>query len=134
MVQERNFAGKVALAVLLVALAGLWAARLFAAAEQGPPTEILQRLLKAVERNDFDTYASYGTSSFTQESAKEVLENMSRQLGGRLAKGYVTSYLGVVKQKGGEYHLWRIMYKDNADDSLAKIFVKNKKVEGFWLQ
>ena len=59
---------------------------------------------------------------------------VSNQLAPRMKKGYECSYLGDLKQQGFHVLLWKLMFKDGGDDTLAKLALKDGKVAGFWLQ
>ena len=41
---------------------------------------------------------------------------------------------GQLKQQGCQVHLWKLVFKDGGDDTLAKLVLKDGRVAGFWLQ
>ena len=102
------------------------------AAESARPP--LDKLLKAVEANDYANFVAEGSEAFKAGLTKQMLEGVSAQLAPRLQKGYEVSYLGELKQQGCQVHLWKLAYKDGGDDTLAKLVLKDGKVAGFWLQ
>jgi hypothetical protein len=63
-----------------------------------------------------------------------MFEGVSTLLSPRMKKGYDTAYLGQLKQQGCQVYLWKLVFKDGGDDTLAKLVLKDGKVAGFWLQ
>jgi hypothetical protein len=51
-----------------------------------------------------------------------------------MKKGYETTYMGALSQQNCQVYLWKLIYKDGGDDTLAKLAVQDGKVAGFWLQ
>ena len=95
---------------------------------------VLDKLLKAVEMNDYNSFVADGADAVKAGLTKQMLEGVSNQLAPRLKKGYMCSYLGELKQQGCKVYLWKLVYKDGEDDTLAKMVLKDGKVAGFWLQ
>ena len=95
---------------------------------------VLDKLLKAVEANDYESFVADGTDAVKAGLTKQMLEGVSNQLAPRLKKGYTCSYLGELKQQGCQVYLWKLVYKGGGDDTLAKLVLKDGKVAGFWLQ
>src|SRR5436189_1690646 len=101
-------------------------------AEPGRAT--LDKLLKSVEANDYDGFVADGSDAFRAGITKPMLQGVSGQLSPRMKKGYACSYLGDLTQQGCRVLLWKLTYRDGADDTLAKLVLKDGKVAGFWLQ
>jgi hypothetical protein len=99
-----------------------------------PGRPILDKLLKAIEANDYTTFVEDGSDAFKAGLTKQMLQGVSNQLSPRMKKGYDCSYLGELKQQGYQVLLWKLTYKDGGDDTLAKLVLKDGKVAGFWLQ
>ncbi len=94
----------------------------------------LDKLLRAVEANDHDSFVGDANDAFKTGLTKQMLEGVSGQLSPRLKKGYTPEFLGELTQQGCRVLLWKIVYKDDGDDTLAKLVLKDGKVAGFWLQ
>ncbi|MFA6291028.1 MAG: hypothetical protein WC637_04560 [Victivallales bacterium] len=101
-------------------------------AEHGRAT--LDKLLKAVELNDYDSFVADAGDAFKAALTKPMLQGVSGQLSPRMKKGYACQYIGELSQQGCKVLLWKITYKDGGDDTLAKLVIKEGKVTGFWLQ
>lgn len=99
-----------------------------------PGRAVLDKLLKAVEANDYDSFMADGTDGFKAGLTKQMLKGVSGQLAPRMKKGYTCQYLGELKQQGYQILLWKLTYADGGDDTLAKLVLQDKKVAGFWLQ
>lgn len=99
-----------------------------------PSRAMLNKLLKAVETNDYDSFVSDGSDAFKAGMTKPMLQGVSGQLSPRMKKGYTCWYLGELAQQGCRVLLWKLTYQDGGDDTLAKLVLKDEKVTGFWLQ
>ncbi len=99
-----------------------------------PARPTLDKLLKAVEANDYESFVADGTDAVKAALTKQMLEGVSAQLAPRMQKGYTISSLGELKQQGCQVYLWKLTYEDHGDDTLAKLVLKDGKVAGFWLQ
>ncbi len=97
-------------------------------------TAVLNKLLRAIEANDYDSFVADGTPEVKAALTKQMLEGVSAQMAPRMKKGYNATYLGELKQGGCQVYLWKLAYKDGGDDTLARLTLKNGKVAGFLLQ
>lgn len=122
----------VAFASVLAVLTGI--ASVIAADAEPAETRILKKLLGAVEVNDYDSFVADGNAAFKAGLTKQMLEDVSIQLSPRMKKGYGITYLGQLKQQGGQVYLWKLVYRDGGNDTLVKLVLKHGKVAGFWLQ
>ena len=113
---------------------GLSAAACFAVEKVEPGRAVLDKLLKATEANDYDSFVSDGNPAFKAKITKQMLDSVSAQLSPRMKKGYQCLYLGELSQQGCRVLLWKLVFKDGGDDTLAKLFLKDGKVSGFLLQ
>lgn len=95
---------------------------------------VLDKLLKAIEANDYDTFVADGTAEVKAVLTKQMLEGVSAQVAPRMEKGYDATFLGELKQQGGQVYLWKLAYKDGGDDTLVRLTLKTGKVAGFLLQ
>jgi hypothetical protein len=96
--------------------------------------EILNNLLSATEKNDYKAFLKDATAKVKAALTKQMLEGVSSQVAPHMKKGYEVSYLGNLTQQGSKVYLWKLIYKDGHDDTLAKLVLKDGKVAGFWLQ
>jgi hypothetical protein len=119
--------------VVCVSLA-LSAKQCLAVSPAEPGRSTLDKLLKAVEANDYDSFVADGTDAVKAAMTKQKLEGVSSLVAPRLKKGYESLYLGELKQQGCQVLLWKLKFKDGGDDILAKLVLKDGKVAGFWLQ
>jgi hypothetical protein len=101
-------------------------------AESVRPT--LDKLLKAIEANDYAAFVADATEAVKTKLTKPMLEEVSAQYAPRMKKGFECTFLGELKQQGCQVTLWKLAFKDVGDDTLAKLVMKDGKVAGFWLQ
>ena len=99
-----------------------------------PERAVLDKLLKATEANDYNSFVADGDAGFKAGITTQVLERVSAQLSPRMKQGYQCSYLGELRQRGCRVLLWKLVYKVGGDDVLAKLVLRDGKVAGFWLQ
>lgn len=95
---------------------------------------VLDKLLKAVEANDHKSFVADGTDAFKTGITKQIFEGVSKQVAPRMKKGYTCFYLGELKQQGMSVYLWKLVYKDGENDTLAKLVLTGDKVAAFSLQ
>jgi len=105
-----------------------------AAGAEDSARPVLDKLLKAVQANDYGSFVADGTAEVKAALTEQMLEGVSAQIAPRLKKGYGATYLGELKQSGCQVYLWKLTYKDGGDDTLAKLALKDGKVAGFLLQ
>lgn len=99
-----------------------------------PRRAVLDKLLRATEADDYDSFVADGDPVFKATLTKQMVEGVSRQLSPRMKNGYQCSYLGELSQHGCRVLLWKLVFKDGGDDTLAKLVLKDGMVAGFWLQ
>ncbi len=95
---------------------------------------ILDKLLKAVEVNDYQGFVADGTDAFKTGITKQIFEGVSKQMIPRMKKGYSVVYLGDLKQQGCSVYLLKLVYKDGENDTLAKLTLTGDKVAGVFFQ
>ena len=123
--------------LVMVAMCACWAlagAVCLASGAEDAARPVLDKLLKAVEANDYDSFVADGTAEVKAALTKQMLEGVSAQMAHRMKKGYDATYLGELKQSGCKVYLWKLTYKDGGDDTLARLSLKDGKVAGFLLQ
>ena len=95
---------------------------------------LLEKLLQAVQGNDYAAFVGDGTAEFKSGLPPQMLAGVSAQLGPRMAAGYAATYLGLLVQQGCRVYLWKLVFTDGGDDVLAKLALVDDQVAGFWLQ
>ena len=99
-----------------------------------PATEaVFKKLMTATIAADYDGFIADCDATMKAALTKTKLEEVSKQLAPRLKPGYNTAYLGALKQRGFEVHLWKVHCEDGGDDFLATLSIKGEKVGGFYL-
>lgn len=95
---------------------------------------ILEKLLNAVEANDYDSFVADGTDAVKAALTRQMLTDVSKQLSPRMKGGYEKTYLGNLNQQGCKVYLWKLVFKEGGDDTLAKLAFMEGKIAGFLLQ
>ncbi len=94
----------------------------------------LNKMIKSLENNDYDNFLEEGDAGFKAGLTKQMFNGVSGLIGQRFKEGYDLHYLGELNQQGCFVHLWKVVFKDNKDDVLIRLVVKNARVSGFWIQ
>ena len=97
-------------------------------------TAMADKLLAAIQHDDYDSFVGDGTPAVKSVMTKQMLQGVSAQFAPRMAGGYEKIYLGELNQQGCQVYLWKLSYKGGGDDTLVKLVLKDGKVAGFWLQ
>ena len=92
------------------------------------------KLLVAVKAADRDVFLASAADAVKDSITQAVMDDLKKNLGTRLEKGYKASYLCNLKQAGHQVHLWKLTFKDDGDDVVIRLALKDGKVGGFFLQ
>jgi hypothetical protein len=122
----------VALGAVLVMIGNTAALR--AAEPDKSVQKAFQKLLAAVQSKNRDAFVADATDAVKQAITQQGLDDLYKELGSRLKKGYEATYLCQLKQSGVKVHLWKMTFKDGDDDVLVRLALENGKVAGFFLQ
>jgi hypothetical protein len=90
----------------------------------------LDRMLTAVEKNDYDTFVADTSADYKATLTTKIVADMSERLATRMKKGYDAIFLTELKQRGQKAYLWKLTFKDGGDDWTVKIWLKDGKVTG----
>jgi hypothetical protein len=91
-------------------------------------------LMAAIEANDYTRFITPLEDEMKAALNKQSFEVVVAQFAPRLKTGYRAVYFGEMKKKGYTVHLWKLTFKDQSDDVLAELSIKNRKVGGFFLR
>jgi hypothetical protein len=80
---------------------------------------------------DFDAPADETVKS---AMTQQILDKMNQQLAPRFKQGYIVVGMGSLKKEGALVYLWKLEFKDEGDDVLVTMAVKDGKVAGFYLR
>ena len=113
-------------AAFLAVLAG----RLPAAEAPKEDQAFFDQLVTALMKSDYDAFVANATGSLKQMT-QDQFSAAVQQLSPRLNTGYQATYFGAVKKGTGHVALWRLTFKDVADEALATMVVKDGKISVF---
>ena len=92
------------------------------------------KLLGAIKTGDRDAFVGNATDAVKKGMTQEVMDALKEKFGPRLDKGYKASYLCQLKQTGHQIYLWKMTFKDDGDDLVCRVVMKDGKVAGFFFQ
>jgi hypothetical protein len=93
-----------------------------------------EKMIDALKANDRDAFVADATDQVKEALTPEAMEALHKNLGSRLKKGFTPTYLTQLKQAGHQVHLWKVGFKDDGDDVLIRLAIKDGKVGGFFAQ
>jgi hypothetical protein len=94
----------------------------------------LDRLLRAVQANDRETFLKDATPAMRQGITAPLLDGVSKDLAPHLSSGYTLVYFGELRKSGDTVEIWKLSFKDGRDDALVKMAMSNRKLDGFFIQ
>jgi hypothetical protein len=100
---------------------------------QVPPAveAALKQMLEAVKIASYSQFVAPGDPRFLSGFTTKMFEDLNKRLAPRLKKGYSTSYLGQLHQRGYAVYVWKLTFEDGGDDVLLTVFAAGDKVSGF---
>jgi hypothetical protein len=114
---------------LLPLAAFLLAAPVFAATdEQAAAT--FQKLLDAQPGKNYEQFVANASDPLKAALSQTQFEAAADILNKRFKDGYDVKPLGELNQRGCQIYLYKIVCKDNGDDILATMALKDDKVAG----
>ena len=111
----------------------LIAASSFAATEEQADAT-LKKLLTAQESKNYADFVADATPALKTALSQAQFEAAADVLKARFKDGYETKYLGELKQQGCQVFYYRIRCKDDGDDLLASLAMKDDKVAGIFFR
>jgi len=91
-------------------------------------------LMGAIIANDREAFVAGATDAVRMGVTPAVVAGLNKDLGARMEGGYQAAYLCELMQAGHRVHLWKLSFKDEGDDVVVRIVLKENKVAGFFLQ
>ena len=125
-------ARSVALVGLGVVLALVSSVAALQAAEPKPSVKkTFDKLLSAIQATDREAFVAEATDAIKKETTQKFMEKVHKLMGSRLKKGYEATYLGQLKKQEYQVHVWKVTFKDNGDDYLIRVALKDGKMATF---
>jgi hypothetical protein len=93
---------------------------------------IFKKLLAAQAGKDYNAFVAVGTTQLKAALSKTQFEASSDVLNARFTGGYESTLLGELNMRGCEVYLYRLRFKDDGDDILGTLSLKNGKVAGIY--
>jgi hypothetical protein len=91
----------------------------------------LKQMLDAIREKSYEPFVARGDLRFQNGFTPKMFEELSRQLGPRLRQGYSTTFLATLHQRDYMVYVWKLAFKDNKDDFLVTLAIKDGNVAGF---
>lgn len=94
---------------------------------------VVHHLLDSMARSDYPGFISQSTPEFASVGEAQFLQ-VATAIAPRLQQGYSVQYLGNLRQQGLDISVWKVSFRDQGDDLLATLNVRNGLVGGFFLR
>jgi hypothetical protein len=91
----------------------------------------LKQMLDAIQGKSYEPFVAGGDLRFKNGFTPKMFEELSRQLGPRLRQGYSMTFLTTLHQRDYIVYVWKLAFKDNKDDFLVTLAIKDGSVTGF---
>jgi hypothetical protein len=91
----------------------------------------LKQMLDAIQEKSYELFVARGDARFKNGFTPKMFEELSRQLGPRLRQGYSMTFLTTLHQRDYMVYVWKLAFKDNKDDFLVTLAIKDGNVSGF---
>lgn len=95
---------------------------------------IMKSMLDAIQANSLTDFGALGDQSVKSAMTQQILDKMNQLLGPRLSQGYTVVGMGTLRKEGALVSLWKLEFKDQGDDVLVTMAMKDGKVAGFYLR
>jgi hypothetical protein len=119
--------------IISAAFLAACASNILAAEATKEDQAFFDQLITAIKQNDYDSFLTNATGSLKQMT-QEQFSAAVQQLSPRLNTGHEATYFGAVKKGTGHVALWRLAFKDVADEALATMVVKDGKISVFMIK
>jgi hypothetical protein len=90
----------------------------------------LDKMMTAVEKNDYDRFVADTSASYKATLTKEIVAKISEQLAPRMKKGYDVLFLGHWQRRGHTSYIWKVTFNDGGDELAVTLSLKDGEVGG----
>ncbi len=98
------------------------------------PEEILRKMLKAQEKEDFDDFVSMGTVGFREKLKKSIFFRACEALSASLATGYELEFVLELEQRRRALYVWKLTFSNGLGQALVRCWISPEgKVSGILL-
>ena len=98
------------------------------------PEATMRSMLAAIQANSLTDFDAPADETVKAAMTQQILDKMNQQLTPRFKQGYIVVGMGSLKKEGALVYLWKLEFKDEGDDVLVTMAVKDGKVAGFYLR
>jgi uncharacterized membrane-anchored protein YitT (DUF2179 family) len=95
---------------------------------------VVKSMLGAIQAGSLTDFVAPGDQSVKSAMTQQMLDSMNQLLGPRLKQGYTAVGIGSLRKEGAVVYLWKLEFKDEGDDVLVTIAIKEGKVAGFYIR
>jgi hypothetical protein len=91
----------------------------------------LHQMLEAIRSKSRDQFVEHGDARFQNGFTEKMFGELAQLLGPRMRQGYEVTFLTTLRQQDYTVYIWKLAFKDNKDDYLIRMAVKDGLVRGF---
>jgi hypothetical protein len=91
----------------------------------------LNQMLEAIQSRSREQFVEHGDAKFKNGFNEKMFGQLFQLLGQRLRQGYDVTFLTTLRQQDYLVYIWKLSFKDNKDDYIIRMAVKDGTVMGF---
>ena len=91
----------------------------------------LNQMLEAIKSNSRTQFIEHGDARFKSGFSEKMFAETVKLLGQRMREGYDVTFLTTLRQQDYLVYIWKLAFKDNKDDYIIRIAIKDGIVWGF---
>jgi len=107
---------------------------LLQAQSEGEPKALFEKVLGSTLKNDYSALVTVCDEGMKEMVTPDMLADLNRSLLVRFKGGYTPVYMGYLDKQGARVHYWKIVLKDQGDDMLMSLAVRQQLVSAFNLK
>jgi hypothetical protein len=91
----------------------------------------LNQMIEAIQSRSRDQFVEHGDAKFKNGFNEKMFGQLFQLLGQRLRQGYDATFLTTLRQEDYLVYIWKLSFKDNKDDYIIRMAIKDGIVRGF---
>ena len=91
----------------------------------------LTKMLASIQSRSHDQFVEPGDERFKKGFSEKMFAELYQLLGQRMKQGYDATFLTTLRQQDYVVYIWKLAFKDEKDDYIIRMAVKDGIVRGF---
>lgn len=91
----------------------------------------VRQMLDAIQSKSYDRFTADGDAKFKEGFTRKMFEELAGMLGQKLKNGHRAVFLTTLNQQGLVVYIWKLMLKDEREEYLINLYIREGYVVGF---